>query len=87
MIIAVYATATFPAVTPAGARVMVHKGTHWAADDPLVAQYAGNFSTDPRFGLQYTEEPDGWGDPPVEQATAAPGERRQVRRREHGQQS
>lgn len=83
MIETVYAIDTFPAETPTGARAVVHKGSHWPADDPLVLKYRANFSPDPRYGLQYTEEPAGWDDPPVEQATAAPGERRQVRRREH----
>jgi hypothetical protein len=79
----VYAAADFPAETPAGARVIVRKGSHWPADDPLVRKYPANFSTDPRYGLQYTQEPSGWDDPPVEQATAAPGERRNVRRVQH----
>lgn len=83
MIDTVYATTTFPAEAPNGARVMVHKGTHWPADDPLVDKYPTSFSRDCRFGLQYTQEPAGWGDPPVEQATAAPGERRSVRRVQH----
>lgn len=83
MIEAVYATATFPADMPGGGRVMVHKGTHWPAGDPVVEAYPANFSVDPRWGLQYSREPDGWDAPPVEQATAAPGERRNVRRVPH----
>jgi hypothetical protein len=79
----VYATADFPAVTPQGARVMVRKGTHWPIDDPVVRANAACFSPDPRWGLAYSREPEGWDDPPVEQATAAPGERRQVRRAQH----
>jgi hypothetical protein len=83
MIEHVFATADFPATTAAGARVMVHKGTHWPTDDPIVRAHPESFSPDPRFGLQYTQEPRGWDDPPVETATAAPGERRNVRRVQH----
>jgi hypothetical protein len=87
MIEHVFATADFPAETEAGARVMVRKGSHWPVDDPLVKRYPEAFSSDPRWGLQFSREPSGWDDPPVEQATAAPGERRNVRRRDHGEQS
>ena len=80
MIEHVFATADFPAVTPQGARVMVHKGTHWPASDPVVRANPANFSPDPRWGLAYSQEPAGWDDPPVESAPAAPGERRQTRR-------
>lgn len=83
MIDAVFATADFPATAPNGQRVMVRKGSHWPVDDPIVATHRGNFSPDPRWGLQYTQEPAGWDDPPVEQATAAPGERRSIRRVQH----
>jgi hypothetical protein len=75
----VFATADFPAETPAG-RAQVWKGSHWPADDPIVKAYPDRFSPDPRFGLQYTREPEGWDAPPVEQATAAPGEKRTTRR-------
>lgn len=87
MIETVFATADFPATAPNGARVMVRKGSHWPADDPIVRQHHENFSSDPRYGMQYSEEPAGWDAPPVEMATANPGERRQVRRRELGAQS
>lgn len=80
MIEPVFAMDTFPAETPAGARVIVRKGSHWPADDPLVLRYRTAFSSDPRYGLQYTQEPAGYDDPPVEQATAAPGERRTIHR-------
>lgn len=79
MIQVVFATADFP-VDQQGGRAQVWKGSHWPADDPVVARYPERFSTDPRFGMQYTAEPAGWNDPPVEQATAAPGERRTTRR-------
>jgi hypothetical protein len=76
----VFATADFPADTPAGGRAQVWKGSHWPKNDPVVKQYPDRFSPDPRYGLQYTQEPEGWDEPPVEQATAAPGEKRQTRR-------
>jgi hypothetical protein len=59
---------------------VVRKGTHWPADDPVVKAHPDMFSSDPRYGLSYSAEPKGWSDPPVEQATAAPGEKRQIRR-------
>lgn len=77
----VYATTT--TVVPLdGAQHRVQKGSHWPADDPIVVASAGKgiFSTDPRYGMVFTREPAGWDAPPVEQATAAPGERRGVRR-------
>lgn len=83
MIECVYATGDFPAVSQIGQRLMVRKGTHWPADDPIVRDHPECFSPDPRYGLQYSAEPEGWNEPPVETATAAPGERRQVRRRDH----
>jgi hypothetical protein len=58
-----------------GGRVMVRKGTHWPANDPIVKTQPSLFSTDPSYGLSYTADPE-----PVEQATAAPGEKRNVRR-------
>jgi hypothetical protein len=76
----VYASQSASVSLPNGGQIPVHKGTHWAADDPVVAQYPHLFSVDPRYGLQYTQEPTGWNDPPVEQATAAPGEKRNARR-------
>jgi hypothetical protein len=80
MIEHVFATADFPAQTANGARVMVRKGSHWPVGDPVVKQHPDAFSSDPRYGLQYSEEPTGWDAPPIEQATAAPGEKRTTRR-------
>lgn len=80
MIEVVYATADFPATTPEGGRAQVWKGSHWPADDPIVKAFPTHFTADPRYGLQFTKQPSGWEDPPVEQATAAPGEKRQTRR-------
>jgi hypothetical protein len=75
----VYAAVTAPVTTASGLSGMVHKGTHWPANDPVVLANPDYFTDDPRFGLNYSVEPDGY-DAPVEQATAAPGERRRVRR-------
>lgn len=80
----VYASST-ARVSLEGAGVLVQKGQHWSANDPVVRSFPDLFSTDPRYGLTYTTEPDGWDDPPdsvrVETATAAPGERRNTGRR------
>lgn len=83
MIEHVFAKADFPVTDENGGRAQVWKGSHWPADDPVVQRYPDRFSRDPRYGMQYTRQPAGYDEPPVEQATAAPGERRNVRRREH----
>ncbi len=75
----VYAMGTEFVDLPNGGRARVQKGSHWAADDPAVRTRPELFSADPRWGMQYTVEPDGY-DEPVEAATANPGERRNVRR-------
>lgn len=80
MIEHVFAIADFPVDFEHGGRVMVRKGTHWPAQDPVVQRYPDRFSDDPRWGMQYTREPTGYDEPPVEQATAAPGEKRNTRR-------
>lgn len=71
----VYATATTHVTTANGSRLVVRKGSHWPADDPVVKAQPSLFSTDARYGMTYSVEPAGF-DAPVEQATAAPGERR-----------
>jgi hypothetical protein len=77
----VYATSTVRVGTRDGSPVTVPKGSHWPADDPIVADHPDIFSADPRWGLLYSQEPDGYRDQaPVEQATRAPGEKRQTRR-------
>lgn len=78
----VYATYSALVETPDGGRHMVHGGQHWAADDPVVrAAPDGLFSPDARYGVSYSVPPPELAEPPVEQATAAPGERRaRVRR-------
>ncbi len=79
----VYATRTASVPANGGAGV-VRKGSHWPADDPVVKAHPDLFSSDPRFGLNYTVQPEGWEDPPAETATAAPGEKRQTRRGPRG---
>lgn len=55
-------------------------GSHWPADDPYVLANPGQFSSDPRYHLAFSEaRPEYFGDV-VEQATSAPGERRTTRR-------
>jgi hypothetical protein len=85
-----YATGTSPVTLPSGVTIRVQKGSHWPAGDPVVQARPDLFSTDPRWGMQYTVEPDGYDAPAgpslaeaparTEQATAAPGERRNARR-------
>lgn len=60
------------AVKEPGARypTTVHRGSVWHADCPLVLAHPGLFSDEP-----VEVHPRGW-EPPVEQATAAPGEHR-----------
>lgn len=88
MIDVVYATTRAMVTLPNGVRVTIPKGSHWPVDDPVVRSRGGDglFSPDPRWGLSYSVEPDGY-DAPVgepdgvsEAASAAPGERRSVRR-------
>jgi len=78
----VYATATKRIERPdaPGQYGVVRKGSHWPADDPVVKANPEVFSSDPRYGLEYSRAPAGFDDPPVEQVTRAPGEKRNVRR-------
>jgi hypothetical protein len=71
----VYATASSVVALPGGGQKHVAKGSHWPADDPIVLAQPSLFSEDARYGLNFSAEPAGY-DHPVEQATAAPGERR-----------
>jgi hypothetical protein len=79
----VYAVDTRVIPLDTGGIITVRYGQHWPADDPFVRSHPELFSMDPRYGMEYTQEPAGYKDPPVEQATAAPGEKRNVRRVEH----
>lgn len=76
----VYATTTVALPMPEGSQVVVHKGQHWWAEDPVVKTHPGLFADDPRYGLTYTVPPPEMAEPPVEQATAAPGEKRTTKR-------
>jgi hypothetical protein len=77
----VYAVTTASVQMPSGQQVPVRAGGHWPADDPLVLAHPGLFSADPRYGLTYSSRPPSMDEPPVEQATAGPGETRgRVRR-------
>ena len=76
----VYATATVSVATPGGYPALVRGGTHWSADDPLVRAHPDLFSDDPRWGLTSSVPLDDL-EPPVEQATASPGEKRSTSRR------
>jgi len=51
--------------------ITVVAGSHWPADDPIVKAHRELFTDDPAFGLSFSTPPKG-----VEQATAAPGEKR-----------
>lgn len=52
----VFAKATTVA-SDLGFPVTVHLGSHWLADDPLVAARPDLFTTDCRYGLVYSGEP------------------------------
>ncbi len=76
--------ASIPLGTGLSARV--RKGEHWVASDPLVQEHPELFSPDARYGARYTVRPPEMAEspsaaPPVEAATAAPGETRSTRRR------
>jgi hypothetical protein len=71
----VYATATASVTRPGGHQLLVQKGTHWPADDPLVLSHPDLFSEDARYGMCYSQAPRG---EVVEAMTAGPGERRPI---------
>lgn len=59
----------------------IRQGEHWPADDPVVKAMPAAFSPDPRYGVQWSGSPPAeLAEAPVEQATAGPGEKRNVRR-------
>ena len=84
MIDVVYAIGTESVGLPNGETVTVPKGSHWPKGDPVVRTRPGLFTDDPRYGLLYTAPPPGHDIElnEVEMATANPGERRSVRRRD-----
>jgi hypothetical protein len=65
-----------------GAVAQVRKGQHWPVTDQVVKLRPDLFTTDPRFGLLYTEAPPGFDSElnELEEATANPGEKRSARR-------
>jgi hypothetical protein len=77
----VYATATTTVGLRSGGQILLGKGTHWPASDPVVEDHPELFSADPRYGLVFTTQPDGWDAAPIETATANPGEQRRTRNR------
>ncbi len=78
----VYARSTGNIQLPNGATVLVSAGSMVPDSDPVVQARPDLFSDDPRYcsALFATVMPAGMDDPPVEAATAAPGERRNTRR-------
>lgn len=82
MIDVVYAQGSENVPLPSGKVANVHKGQHWPTTDQVVRLRPDLFTTDPRFGLLYTEAPPGYDAElnEVEEATANPGEKRSVRR-------
>lgn len=72
----VFARANAVVTTPDGGRFTVRGGSHWPAGDPVVKARPDLFSDDPRCGISFSTPPPERAEPPVEQATAAPGERR-----------
>jgi hypothetical protein len=59
----------------------VKVGEHYPADDPAVKAMPDAFTTDPRYGVQWSGPPPAeLAGAPVEQATAGPGEKRNTRR-------
>lgn len=74
----VFATANASVPMPGGYPAGVQKGSHWPADDPLVLAHPDLFSEDPRYGMSYSVPQR--DEPPLEQMTAGPGERRTTRR-------
>lgn len=59
--------------------VQIVEGEAWRADDPIVQKYPQKFADLPKI-VRTTLPRHLQGEPPVEQATAAPGEKRTTRR-------
>lgn len=78
----VYAQSNGRVLLKSGQTAHVQKGQHWPATDQVVKMRPELFTTDPRYGLVYTEAPPGHDGElnEIEAATAVPGERRSVRR-------
>jgi len=80
----VYAQGDDQVLLNSGATAQVRKGQHWPATDQVVRKRPDLFTTDPRYGLLYTEAPPGYdgelNEVSVEDASANPGEKRNARR-------
>ena len=76
----VFAKYAAQVMTPDGGRWNVQGGQHWPADDPVVQAAPEVFTRDARYGVSFSAAPAELAEPPVEQATAGPGEKRNVRR-------
>ncbi len=72
----VYATSTTSITNELGVSFTLHRGEVWNADDPLVKSRPHFFSKTPVVA----RVSNGQGFENIEQATAAPGERRTVKR-------
>ena len=77
----VFATSTTQVTTADGGRHLVQGGTHWDVNDPVVKAMPLLFSADPRYGLSFSVAPAELSEPPVEQVTGRPGEKRGAVRR------
>jgi len=75
----VYANTTTHVASSRGHTVLLVIGTHWPDNDPLVKAHPELFSDDARFGLNFSSPPVEDA-APIEQATAVPGEKRNVKR-------
>lgn len=76
-----FATATTTVTTPGGVHVLIRWGEHWPANDPVVVAFPQHFTDDPTPGLRISQPLKTDDEKPVEQATAAPGEKRTRRTR------
>ena len=76
----VFATDTVSLAMPTGGQILVQRGSHWPVNDPIVRAFPQWFADDPRYGLSWTgEPPEELSEAPLEQVTARPGEKRNVR--------
>jgi hypothetical protein len=85
----VFATATTTVALSSGISVSVNEGSHWSDEDAVVRSHPDLFSADPRYGMLFSRplQPEDYPGAEVtvrprsvEQTTARPGERRDVRR-------
>ena len=85
MIEVVYAQSVEKVPLKSGQIANVVTGQHWPVTDPVVKARPDLFTEDTRYGLMFSEAPPGYDGElnqlDFEEATAAPGEKRSVRRR------